>query len=390
MNFVRYLDIQLPHKQSAFLWGARKTGKSTYLRTKFPNSMYYDLLKSDLFLRFSKAPYLLREEILALEPHQFEQPIILDEIQKIPLLLDEIQWLIENTPAQFILCGSSARKLKQTGANLLGGRAWKYAFFPLVYPEIKEFNLLHALNHGTVPSHYKTTNIHKSLKAYVEDYLTHEIKAEGLIKNLPAFARFLDSLGFSNGQMTNYTNIARECGVDAKTVKEYYQILIDTLLGYNLYPYKNKARRDLITATPKFYLFDVGVAGALSHRRLDVLKGSQAGQAFEHYMLTELIAYKGLKDLDFEITYWRTKTGLEVDFVLGDGVIAIEVKITDTVQKSELTGLLAFIDEYTPRQAFVVCLEPRPRVVTHCGKEIQILPVHLFLEKLWSDALKLA
>jgi predicted AAA+ superfamily ATPase len=376
--------MELPKKQSAFLWGARKTGKSTYLKTYFPQSVYYDLLKSDIYLRFAKHTSLFREEILALSAQDLEYPIIIDEVQKVPLLLDEVHWLIENTEASFILCGSSARKLKQSGVNLLGGRAWSYHFYPLVYPELTDFNLLKVLNCGTIPSHYTTTNIKKSLKAYIEDYLTQEIKAEGLVRNLPAFARFLDSIGFSHGEMTNYSNIARECGVDSKTVKEYYQILIDTLLGYYIYPYHKRVKRDIILSTPKFYLFDIGVANALARRTLEVTRGASAGKAFEHFIMLELMAYKHLNDCDFNITYWRTKTGLEVDFILSNAEIAIEVKVSDRVRTPDLKGIVAFAEEHQPRASYIVALEPVARKVTLGSVEIMILPYEKFLKALWA------
>lgn len=384
VKYKRLLVIKLPRRQSAFLWGARKTGKSTYLHSIYPDSVYYDLLQTDLYLRLVKAPYLFREEILALPQKALVVPIIVDEVQKIPSLLDEIHWLIENANAHFILCGSSARKLKNIGTNLLGGRAWKFNFYPLVYPEIPDFDLLHALKTGLIPSHYLSTNIRKSLQAYIQDYLTQEIQGEGLTRNLPAFAHFLDSLMFSHGELTNFANIARDCGIDAKTVKEYYQILIDTLLGYFIYPFSKKFGRESIIATPKFYLFDVGVANFLSKRTINALQGSEAGKAFEHYILMELIAYRGLKDLDFKIEFWRTKTGLEVDFVLDSGKVAIEVKISSNVDKTDLKGLIAFQEECKPRKAIVVCLVPRARKMRlDNGNEIDILPWETFLQHLW-------
>lgn len=252
--YPRYLKIDLPPKQSAFLWGARKTGKSTFLKACFPEAPYYDLLQSDLHLRLMTAPHVFREEVLALDSKSTPL-IIVDEVQKIPALLDEIHWLIENTSFQFILCGSSARKLKREGANLLGGRAWKYHFFPLVFPEIVDFDLLKVFNHGTLPSHYNASAIKRSLRAYIEDYLTMEIQAEGLVRNLPAFARFLESLRFSLGEMIKYSNIASECGIDAKTVKEYFTILVDTLLGYFIYPYHKRVNREIISATPEILSF---------------------------------------------------------------------------------------------------------------------------------------
>jgi predicted AAA+ superfamily ATPase len=311
-------------------------------------------------------------------------PIVIDEVQKIPKLLDEIHWLVENTDAYFILCGSSARKLKRGAANLLGGRAGSYHFYPLVYPEIKDFDLLRALNRGLVPSHYLSLNPSKSLKAYVNDYLKEEIQAEGLTRNLPAFARFLDSLAFSHGELTNFSNIARDCGVDSKTVKEYYQILIDTLLGTFIYPYRKSRGRETITSTPKFYLFDVGVANSLARRTLPLLRGDEAGKAFEQYILMEIIAYKGLNEKDFDIAFWRTKTGLEVDFVLGKAEIAIEVKITNHVHKTDSRGLIAFKEEHKSAKAYVVSLDSKPRkIILENEQELEVLPYENFLKMLW-------
>ena len=386
VKIKRRLNINLPARQSAFLWGARKTGKSTYLREQFPQAIYYDLLQSDLYLRLVRQPFILREEIMAMSEQLLAQPIIIDEVQKIPHLLDEVHWLIENTKASFILCGSSARKLKRGAANLLGGRAWRYEFFPLVYPEIPQFNLIKALNNGLIPAHYLVNDSKRSLKAYIQDYITEEVQAEGLTRNLPAFARFMDSLVFSQGELTNFLNIARECGVDSKTVKEYYQILIDTLLGYFVYPFYKANKREAITATPKFYLFDTGVANFLAKRKIEQLKGSEAGKAFEHFILMELIAYRGLNDLDFEINFWRTKTGLEVDFVLAKGEVAVEVKINEQIDKTDLKGLIAFSEDYKPKTIYVVCNEKRMRKIVLDNQQIiWIMPWESFLKKLWRD-----
>ncbi len=384
MPYQRYLQMHLPAHQSAFLWGARKTGKSTYLHQKFPKAIYYDLLQTDLYNKLLKQPHLLREEIQALPKSALNQPIILDEIQKIPALLNEIHALIESMGAQFILCGSSARKLKRGAANLLGGRAWGYHFYPLVFPEIPHLDLLRALNRGLIPSHYDSVHYAKSLKAYIHDYLTEEIQAEGLVRNLPAFARFLDAQVFSQGQLVNFTNIARDCAIDSKTVKEYYQILVDTLLGYFIYPYHPKSSRHLISATPKFYLFDVGVANALAKQKIQALKGNIAGQAFEHYVLMELMGYRGLNDKDFPIQFWRTKNGLEVDFILGAGEVAIEIKISAVAQQADLYGLISFTEEHHPHQAIVVSLDKKPRTILVNQQKILILPWQIFLQKLWA------
>lgn len=382
--FNRILDIEAPSTQTLFLWGARKTGKSTYLIQHYPNALYYDLLQTDLVQRLFISPHLLREELLAAPSGQLQQPVIIDEIQKIPILLDEIQWLIEHRHIGFILCGSSARKLKRGAANLLGGRAWAFTFYPLVYKEIPHFDLLRALNQGLLPSHYLSHYPTRDLRAYINIYLKEEIQAEGLVRNLPGFARFLDIVGFSHGEMVNYANIARDCAIDAKTVKEYYQILVDTLIGYLIHPFFKKIKRDLITATPKFYLFDVGIANHLARKKIATLQGPDAGKSFEHFIFMELQAYLGLNELDYPIYYWRSKAGLEVDFILNDGQIAIEIKISPNPQLSDLSGLSAFCDDYQPQHALVICQAPKKRKLqTKNGFFIEILPWQEFLENLW-------
>ncbi len=377
--FDRILEIELPKNQSAFLWGARKTGKSTYLKNRFKNSVYIDFLKTDVLNEYLLRPSLLRERLLVNEKAQ-AFPVILDEVQKAPGILDEVHWLIENTRMNFILCGSSTRKLIKSQPNLLGGRAWRYEMFPLVWPEFDEYNLLQVLTKGLIPSHYNQSQYERSLKAYCNDYLREEVFNEGLTRNIPAFSRFFESLGYSHGEMTNYANIARDCGVDAKTVKEYYQILIDTLLGYFVLPFKRNQNRQVISKTPKFYLFDVGIAGYLTRKNLTELKGEQFGKAFEHLIFLEINAYRSLNDLDFSINYWRTKTGIEVDYILGDGETAIEVKGKSRIDNKDLKGLKAFAEEYSTNKLILVCNETVPRLVDN----FLILPWKIFFEKLWA------
>lgn len=388
--FERKLKLDLPAQQSAFFWGARQTGKSSYLKIRFKQSVYYDLLDTHTFIRLAKSPYLLREEILAMPAETLQYPIIIDEVQKVPEIMNEVHWLIENKKIQFILCGSSVRKLKTNATNLLGGRAWLYHFYPLVSCEIPDFNLLTALQHGLIPRHYLSAPEHLSnhLQAYVEVYLTDEIRNEGLVRNLSGFAKFLDVAGLSNGEMININNIARDCGIDRSTVQGYYQILIDTLVGYMIPPYTKKIKRDLIIATQKFYLFDVGVANYLAKQSITSLQGASAGKSFEHFILMELLAYIQLSRKRLNITYWRTKTGLEVDFIVGDAYLAIEVKISKQVHQQDLKGLIAFCEEHTTTKAIVVSLDERARVLQiQENLTIHILPFHDFLRKLWADEL---
>lgn len=376
----RLLNLELPPKQSAFLWGPRKTGKSTFLKDTFPHSLTYDFLQTDLALEFAKRPSLLREQLLAKDPSVLERPIILDEVQKVPQVLDEVHWLIENKGLRFILCGSSARKLRRGKSNLLGGRAWRFELFPLVSAELERIDLIRVLNRGLIPDHYLRGDYQKSLRGYVQDYLKEEVFAEGLTRNIPAFARFFDAVGYSHGQMTNFSNIARDCGIDAKTVKEYYQILVDTLLGRMIEPFRKKRSRQIITKTPKFYLFDVGVAGAIINRTIPEERGESFGRAFEHFIFSEIAAHSSYSGSNYRIQYWRTKSGLEVDFVLGEGEVAVEVKGQRLVDNRELWPLSAFADEHSPKAALVVSLEKEERIV----KGMRVLPWNIFLEKLWA------
>ncbi len=364
-------------QESCFLWGARQTGKSTLLKELFPDSPRYDLLLSDEFARLAAHPSRLREDLLA-RPEKSHKPVIIDEVQKIPQLLDEAQWLIVNKNVQFIFCGSSARKLKRGQGNLLGGRALRYELFPLAYPEIPDFDLLRALNNGLLPRHYQAENSENMRRAYVGDYLKEEIAAEALSRNLPAFGRFLEAAAFSNGEIVNYQNVASECGVSAPTAKEYFQILEDTLLARRVPAFRKRPKRRVILA-PKFYFFDVGLANVLLSRGKITPGGESFGKAFEHFIYQELSAHSHYSGLRYPISYWRTSSQFEVDFILGDHEIAVEIKGSADVSARHLKGLAAFAEEYKVRKAVVVSLEPRARAVHGA----LILPWQEFLEKLW-------
>ncbi len=381
--YARTLGIELPCGQSAFLWGARKTGKSTLLRRRFPLSARFDLLDTRLLLEFTRAPWTLSERIRALEPAQLKRPILIDEVQKVPAILDEVHRLIESDGLGFVLCGSSARKLKRGRANLLGGRAWRFALHPLTWQEIPDFDLLRAVNRGLIPAHYDSAHHRRALAGYVDDYLREEVFDEGLTRNAPAFARFFDALAFCHGELLNYSNVARDCGVSSKTVKEYFQILVDTLLGVFVEPFSRRRSRAVITSAPRFYLFDVGVANHVARRRIEQTAGSDFGRSLEHFVLMELLAYRSYRERDFPVRFWRTKSGLECDFVLGrKGNVAIEVKGGRRVDRRELVGLRAFVEEHRPRKAIVVCNESAPR---RTDDGIRILPWERFLERLWGD-----
>lgn len=363
-------------KESCFLWGARQTGKSTLLKKLFPDAPYYDLLLSEEFARLNRRPELLREELLS-KPQK--GPVIIDEVQKIPQLLNEIQWLIVNKNISFILCGSSARKLKRGGGNLLGGRALKYELYPLVSKEIVDFDLFQAINHGLLPRHYLAENPKKLCQAYIDNYLKEEISAEALTRNLQAFSRFLEIAAFSNGEIVNYTNIATETGVSSVTIKEYFEILHDTLIAYFIPSYRNRPKRRVIHA-PKFYFFDVGIANLLLNRGEIVPQSENFGRALEHFVLQELIAHSHYSGKDYKISYWRSVSGFEVDFILGDHEVAIEVKGSLEVQPRHLKGIKAFHEEYRTKKSIIISLDKKPRLIS----KIEIMPIYDFLEKLWN------
>jgi len=310
--FLRKQILQDSSHESLFLWGARQTGKSTLLKQLFPDAIWFDLLLSDVYERLLRNPALMRETVLA----NTEVPtVIIDEIQRIPELLNEIHWLITNTNAQFIMSGSSPRKIIRSGANLLGGRALRYELYPLISQEIPDFDLLRALNHGLLPRHYLAAQPKKLISAYIGNYLREEIVNEAKIRNVGVFSQFLEAAAFSNGEMVNYTNIASDCGVSAPTIKEYFQILQDTLIGRFVPSYQKKPKRRVIL-TPKFYFFDIGIVNHLLKRGKIEMGSEIFGNAFEHFIYHEIYAHSSYSGLEYPISYWRTTSPLEVDFVL--------------------------------------------------------------------------
>jgi len=256
----------------------------------------------------------------------------------------------------------------------------RYELYPLVYPEIPNFDLIRAINNGLLPRHYDSVNPKKLIASYIGNYLRDEIVAEAKIRNVEIFSRFLESAAFINGEMVNYSNIASDCGVSATTIKEYFQILQDTLIGRFLPSFQKKPKRRVITA-PKFYLFDVGITNYLLNRRKIEPKTELFGKAFEHLIYQEVYAHSRYSDKEYDICYWRTASNIEVDFILGDHEVAIEVKSTDHVKSEHLKGLKAFAEEYVVEKKIVVSNDPLPRLMGN----ILVLPWQVFLEKLWAN-----
>lgn len=376
--FSRILSLNEASTESIFFWGARQTGKSTLLKQLFPAAHYYDLLLSDEYSRLRFRPALLREECEMLDEGEL---VIIDEVQKIPALLDEVHWLMTERNLRFILCGSSARKLRRCGANLLGGRAIRKTLFPLVSAEIPDFDIDVALNNGMLPRHYLIKDPRQRLEAYVGDYLQQEIVAEAVVRRIDSFTRFLQVAALSDAEILNYTKIASDCGVSSKSVKEYFSILEETMLGYHIPAYSKVIRRKLVAA-PKFYFFDVGIPNYLM-KRIPLKSGSsEYGHALEHLICQELKAYLSYRGIDKILSYWRTSDHrYEVDFIVGDAEVAIEVKSSETVDSSETRGLRAFSEEHPSARLIIVSMEQRPR--RH--KDIEIWPAREFLRKLWAD-----
>ena len=374
----RRLRLPASPRQSFFLWGPRQTGKTSLLRSTYPTARRIDLLETDTFAHYASQPHRLREELVA----NLESFLVIDEIQKVPALLDEVHWLIENQGVVFGLCGSSARKLRRGHANLLGGRAVRYELFGLVSAELgDQFEIDRAVNQGWLPRHYLADEHRPLVRSYVNDYLKEEIAAEGLVRSLPDFADFLRIAAVGDTEVLNYSNIARECAVSAPTARSYYDILQDTLLGRYLPAYVRRAKRRVMHA-PKFYFADVGVVNELA-RRGPLEQGSELyGKALESWVFHELSAYRAYSEEWFDLAYWKLSGGTEVDFVIGEAAVVIEVKATKRATSHHLKGLREMATDYPGLcQRILVCLEPRPRR-TETG--IDILPVREFARRLWA------
>ncbi len=347
--------IKYPDNKSFFLFSPRGTGKTTWVKQTFPDAIYIDLLESRLFNDLLADPQRLENFI----PVNFKDWIIIDEVQKIPELLDEVHRLIEKSKHKFILTGSSPRKLRRKGYNLLAGRALNYSMHPLTVLEIgKDFNLEHSLTFSHLPSVYAEPNPGDYLESYIRTYLLEEIQQEGLIRNLGVFLRFLEAASFSQGSVLNISEVARECAVERKVVESYFMILEDLLLACRIPVFTKRAKRRMV-AHPKFYFFDVGVHRTLRPMGPLDMPEEIGGISYESLLFQELAAINDYLDLGYKIYYWRTSNDIEVDFVLYGkrGLKIFEVKRRSRITKSELRGLKAFLGDYPDGKVDILSLE---------------------------------
>lgn len=377
---LNLLDL-LQHK-SFFLLGPRATGKSFLIRKQLAGqALILDLLRGDLYLRLLANPSALESMIDAEMEKKAFAYVVLDEIQKLPLLLDEVHRLIENRHMRFLLTGSSARKLKYGHANLLAGRAWTAYLHPLSFAEIPDFKLDHYLRYGGLPAVYGSPYPDEELQAYTKTYLYEEIQAEGLVRKLPPFSRFLTVAALSSGKILNFTKISSDISVPAATVRSYYSLLEDTLLGFQVMPWTKTQKRKSV-ATAKFYLFDLGVMHTLSDTKILDRNSNLYGRSFEHWIGLELRSYLDYHRVGASLCFWQSKHQHEVDFMIGDD-IAIEVKATRKVSSYDLKNLQILQEENICKKFILISQDPIETKKDH----IHCMHWQTFMELLWSGKL---
>lgn len=373
MEYTRIFDFySLLKKKSLFLFGARSTGKTYWIKKRLPSeAVYISLLNAETLLRLSDQPHQLKNMIGK------KKLVVIDEIQKLPPLLDEVHTLIEDQKVHFLLTGSSARKLKQKSANMLGGRALNKSFFPLTSAEIPEFDLDRYLNFGGLPRVYQSEDPLLELDAYVSGYLDLEVKAESLVRNLIPFHRFIKTAAMSNGELINYANISSDAAIPASTVKEYFSVLEDTLFGFVLEPWVESKKRKAIQ-TGKFYFFDTGVCNTIVGAHQIERASLVWGKGFEQFIAMELRAFLSYNLKREKLSFWRSENKQEVDFLIGESV-AIEVKSSHRISKKHLSGLKALREEKVFKSFYVISEDELER--TEDG--VQIIHWRTFLKKLW-------
>ncbi len=373
--------ISLPKKESFFLFGSRQTGKTTLIHTQYTKSIWtIDLLLNDVFFVYSKDPSRFRKEAIQKITQENIKIIFIDEIQRIPLLLNEVQYLMQNYSCQFILTGSSARKLKRGGANLLGGRAVERRLFPFVYEELKdEFHLEQVLRFGSLPPVVTRSKEQcvDFLSSYVHTYIKEEIQSEGLARNIGGFSKFLDIAASQFGELLSYSSIARECHLPVKTVQSYYEILEDTLIGIRLFAWQKSIRKRLVSH-PKFYLFDLGVTNAINKQLTGTIDRKVEGRLFEQFIILETYRALYYQKSEANLYFWRTNHGAEVDLLIekhGKIMGAFEIKFTPNIDGSHLSGLRAFREENSKTPCHVISTVENAFEIDH----IKILPFKKYL-----------
>jgi predicted AAA+ superfamily ATPase len=387
--YKRILQKILPLDISCFLLGPRQCGKTTILK-ELASTAYINLLNSKVFIKYNRMPSILHDEVTALPNKQ--GVVIVDEIQKIPVLLDEVQRCMDDFPdLRFILSGSSARKLRRGSANLLGGRAANLSIFPLTSSELAEdFDLEHVIKFGSLPkissliAQKKVAAANSLLRSYVSTYLTEEIKAESLVRNLDYFQRFLEVAAHQFAKETNVSEIAEQAQISYSSAVNYFGILEDTLLGYFLHPYATSIRKQL-TKTPKFYFFDNGVTRAIRGLVSTDVTNQEEGLLFEQFMVQEVLRVNSYHNKDFKINFWRTTGGAEVDLVISREnqiLLAIEFKASPFPRSRDLSGLLSFKEEY-PKTPVILCAQvERARMIDDKVKVIPPIEVLKIVEEL--------
>jgi len=388
-------QLNLPKDHSFFLFGPRQVGKTTLIKKNFDSAscLVYDLLIPEEYRRLVQNPGRFRDEVINREKKITH--VFIDEVQKLPSIMDEVHYLMENIkdPPKFILSGSSARKLKRSNANMLGGRAYQFFLSTLTYQEIigekgeESFSLFKALELGTLPAVYLATRESAilTLQSYVNTYIKEEVQIEALVRNLNVFVEFLRLSAESNGQIINYSNLASDLGLSSSTIKEYYQILEDTLLGFMLRPFSKKIKRK-ISKHPKFYFFDTGVCRALNKELSVELspKTKKFGSVFEHFIIKEFVNLKNYINPEYELSFYRTENNAEVDLVINSPhgeVYAIEIKASDSPSKSELRGLIS-LKEVCP-EAILLCASLSPK--QYMIDEILVCPWQNIFDKVFTN-----
>lgn len=385
--YKRILDLRPTlERKSLFLLGPRQTGKSTYLKAEFPGALYINLLRSSEFQIYSREPNRLHEVVRYHREVSSIPIVIIDEVQKLPGLLDEVHDLIETDKSlRFILTGSSARKLKKGGVNLLGGRAARFHFYPICFPELGELGgrWKERTTYGALPSIIDSSEPMEDLRDYVGLYIREEVIAEGLVRSVEHFARFLDFAALCNAEQINFTSIASDAQLSPSTVRSYFEILGDTLIGHSLPAFLATKKRKAMT-TAKFYFFDCGVVNALLGRK-EVAPGTpEYGKMLEQALFIELRSYLDYKRIDKKLEYWRSTSQFEVDFLVYSNlkdVVAIEVKAGGNPSLKDFKGLKALGEEFELAKKIVVCTATVPRKTE---EGIEVLPVEFFLKRLWA------